>query len=252
MPSMTVLEMVQNILSSLDSDEVNSINDTLESVQIAKVIETTYYNIMSGRDWPHLYELFRLSPSGTSARPTHMSIPDGYMEMAWVKYNQITSDETKANFQTIPYKTPEDFFDYINSRDETLSTVDEITDPSGVVLKISNDVSPKYYTTFDGTTIVFDSYDSDLGVTLLESSTQCFGKKEPSFTISDTFVPDIPPSMFSYLLSEAKATCFLELKQMPHQKAEQNSITQRRRLSQDSWKVVGGITYSNYGRKGKK
>jgi len=35
---MTLLEMVQNILSDMDSEEINSISDSNEAEQIAKVI----------------------------------------------------------------------------------------------------------------------------------------------------------------------------------------------------------------------
>ena len=55
--------------------------------------------------------------------------------------------------------------------------------------------------------------------------------------------------MFSYLLNEAKSTAFLTLKQMANQKAEQQSVSQRRRMSQESWKITNGITFGNYGRK---
>jgi hypothetical protein len=39
---MTLLEMVQNILSDMDSEEINSLSDSNEAEQIAKVVENTY------------------------------------------------------------------------------------------------------------------------------------------------------------------------------------------------------------------
>lgn len=38
----TLLEMVQDILSEMDSDEVNSINDTVEAEQVATIIKNCY------------------------------------------------------------------------------------------------------------------------------------------------------------------------------------------------------------------
>jgi len=110
-------------------------------------------------------------------------------------------------------------------------------------------VAPTYYTSFDENYIVFDSYDSDVDTSLQNSKVQCYGKRYPTFTMSDAFTPDLPVQMFSYLLNEAKSTCFLTLKQAPNQKAEQHSITQRRRMSQEAWKISNGITYPDYGRK---
>lgn len=253
MPSMTVLDMVQKILSSMDGDEVNSINDTLEATQVAEVIETTYYNIVNGKDWPHLFEMFTLTPSGTTARPTHMSLPDSYQEIRWLKYNKRTSTDTKDMFLDVIYLEPKEFMEVVNPRDETLSTVDQITDDvSGVVIKIVNDTAPTYYTSFDHENLIFDSYDSGVENTLTAARTQCYGKKEPTFTVSDSFVPDLPTSMFSYLLNEAKAVAFVEVKQTQNPKAEQHSVTQRRRLSQDSWRLNGGIKYASFGRTSKK
>jgi len=45
----------------MDSDEVNSINDSVEALQVAQIIKTTYFNIIDGRDWPWLKELFKLT-----------------------------------------------------------------------------------------------------------------------------------------------------------------------------------------------
>ena len=38
---MTLLEMVQNILSDMDSEEINSLSDSNEAEQVALVIKTT-------------------------------------------------------------------------------------------------------------------------------------------------------------------------------------------------------------------
>ena len=36
-----LLEIVQNILSDMDSEEVNTISDTVEAMQVAQIVETT-------------------------------------------------------------------------------------------------------------------------------------------------------------------------------------------------------------------
>ena len=74
------------------------------------------------------------------------------------------------------------------------------------------------------------------------------GKRSIAFVLSDTFTPDLPIQMFTYLLNEAKSAAFLTLKQMANQKAEQISVSQRRRMSQDAFKIEKGIKYPNYGR----
>lgn len=249
MPSMTLLEIVVDILNDIDGDEVNSINDTVEAQQIAQVISTTYFNIMeNGRDWPHLEKMFQLE-AATAAKPVYMKLPDNIQEVKWVKYNKRTSTDTADKMALVVYKTPAEFMALLDGRVSDATTIDTISDDSGVSMNILNNTAPTYYTSFDNEYLVFDSYDSVVDTTnMVASKTQCFGKRSPTFTISDTAIPDLPGHMFQYLLAEAKATCFINYKQSQNPKAEQVSLTHKRRMSQDAWRVQKGITYPNYGR----
>lgn len=247
MPKLTLLEIVQDILNSLDSDEVDSINDTLEAQQVAQIVKTAYYNIIDGKDWANQYQLWQPSSSGTTTAPTKLKIPDTSIELLWIKYNKRTLSDTKDRYLGVTYKTPLEFLEILNNRDSSATNVDVITDV--VSLNIYNDIAPTYYTSFDDEYIIMDSYDGDVDSTLQNSKCQCYGKVQPTFTISDSFVPDLPIQAFSYLLNEAKSTAFVDLKQTTNPKADQHSISQRRRMSQDNWKLKKGITYPDYGRK---
>jgi len=249
MAKMTLLEMVQDIMSDMDSDEINSINDTVEALQVAQIIKSTYYNIIDGRDFPFLYETFQLESSGTNARPTHMGLPETIIDLKTINYNCRKLTDTKDKYKEILYKTPEDFLYILNQRNSSDSKVTTVTDTTGISLLIYNDRSPQYFTSFDDDNLVFDSYDRAVNTTLVAAKTQCHGKRSVAFTLLDTFTPDLPVQMFTYLLAEAKSTAFLTLKQMANQKAEQVSISQKRRMSQDAWRLKNGITYPNYGRK---
>ena len=255
MAKMTLLEMTQDILSDMDSDEVNSIATTSESLQIAQIIKTAYYNIIDGKDYPFLYEMFRMFTSGTLDRPTHMNLPDTVIDLSWIKYNSRLTSTAKDLYQKLEYKTPEEFMELVDSRDSKAANVKVVTDSArygtstGISLNILTDKPPQCYTSFDDESLVFDSYLSTLEDNLQNSQTQCWGKKSIPFIMEDSFTPELPVQMFSYLLSEAKSTCFLTLKQMANQKAEQTSVSQKRRMSQEAWRLKNGISYPNYGRK---
>ncbi len=246
---MTLLQIVQDILSDMNSDEVNSIDDTIEAQQVAQIVKSTYFNIIDGRDWPHLYQFFRLDASGSASRPTHMSLPDNALSIEYIKYNTKTATDTKDKYTKIVYKTPEEFMDIVDARDSSASRITQVTDPIGVYINIYNDTAPVYYTSFDNENIVMDAYNSGVDSTLQQAKTQCYGRIYPTWTATDSFTPDLPENSFSYLLNEAKSTCFLRIKEAPDQKAEQHSVTQRRRLSQEAWRVKKGINYPNFGRK---
>ena len=82
---MTLLEIVQDILNDMDSDPVNSINDTVEALQIAQTVKTTYNNIIDGRDWPWQYELFQFDALSSTAKPNYLKIPDTIISLEFVK-----------------------------------------------------------------------------------------------------------------------------------------------------------------------
>jgi hypothetical protein len=233
----------------MDSDEVSSINDTIEALQVAQIIKDTYYEMINSRDFDHLKQLFRFD-SAVAATPTHMSIPDNVQFVKWVKYNSRSTNSSSDNYKEITYLEPEEFVLKTNTRISTDSTVDTVTDPTGVELLINNDKHPVYYTSFDDEYVVFDAYDSTLESNLQQSMIQCYGSIEPTFSLTDTFVPDFPSKVFPGYLAEAKSTAFNALKQAANQKEEQKSRRQRRKMSRDMRRSEGGgIIYPDYGRK---
>jgi len=248
----TVLEITQDILSDMDSDTVNSITDSVESLQVAQIIKTTYFEIITEGEWPHLGQMFQVTASGDSSLPTHMTIPDNVQYVEWLKYDKRKASTDKAAYLDVEYKDPLEFVEHLNQRDSTNANVVSVSDPGGSTLLILNNTAPTYYTSFDNDVIVLDSFNAALESTTQSSKVQCYGYREPVFSILDTFVPDLPSKAFPYLMSEAKSVAFNTLKQSANQKEEQRSNRQRRRMSQDRWRVAGGITYPNYGRRSKK
>lgn len=78
--------MTQNVLSRMSSDEVNSISDTPESLQVANIIKNKYFDIVSRVQLPEHEQLIQLDPSLDSTSPVLMYIPDGIADLKWLKY----------------------------------------------------------------------------------------------------------------------------------------------------------------------
>src|SRR6266705_2351490 len=81
-----LLDLTQSILSSLSSDEVNSISDTTESLQVAEAIRTTYFNIITRIGLTKNTQLIQLNPSLDASTPVLMYVPDGTSRIEWLKY----------------------------------------------------------------------------------------------------------------------------------------------------------------------
>lgn len=247
----TLLEIVQEILSDMDSDEVNSIDDTVESQQVASIVRSAYMAIMSNRNWSHLRKLVNLVNSTTPAQPTHMYLESPIKEMVYVNYNCVKPDQPgRRIYQTMKWLEPDAFLRRQNALNSDLTNVDVIQDPTGIELLIRNDKNPEYFTSFDDNVLVFDSYLSSVENTIQSSKVQACAYIMPTWTHLDDAVPDLPDEAFTLLIEESKSRAMLRLKQVADQKSEQEARRQNQWLSRKQWRVNGGVKYPNYGRKG--
>lgn len=233
----TLLEMVQNILSAMDSDEVNSIGDTVEALQVAEVLKETYEEITVGTDIPGLEGLLSFDGIQDLDRPNVLKLSADTEKIDWLRYNS----------EPVEYMTPEAFVRRMHSinrsdMDNTL-LVDRIL--------IRTDAQPKFYTSFNDLELFFESYDKSVDTTLHESKTQAWGKKFASFRMEDSFIPLLPAPMFPRLLAEAKATCFVNFKQTANSKEEQKARRQLIRGQNDRYRAGSKSNFErlpNYGR----
>ena len=245
----SLLQIVQDTLNDLDSDYVNSIDDTVESQQVAQIARSCYNEMISNRNWPHLKKLVQLEASGSSTKPNYLKLPVGTKELIFLQYDKRKFGETKVQYKDVQYKEPDEFLRITNTRNNDNSNVSVITDFSGTPLLVFNDKAPEYWTSFDDEWLVFDAYDSLSETTLQKSKSQCMAYIEPVWETSDSFIPDLPEEAFAGFMEEVKSTAVMALKQMANEKAEQKATRQKRWLSRKAWRASGGIQYEDYGRK---
>lgn len=245
----TLLEIVQEILNDMDSDEVTSIDDTIEAQQVASIVQSCYYDIINTRNWPHIRKLIQLEASGDTNYPNYLRSPSNLKELVVLRYDKQKVGDTTTKYEEIKYLYPDQFLQLISGRASDASNVRTVNDFSGVELKIFNDTAPTYWTSFDDDYIVTDSYNNVLDTTLKKSKTQCVAYLVPTWDRSDDAYPDLPDEAFTSLIEESKSTAFFVLKQMSNQKAEQKAARHSRWLSRKAWRTKGGVRYENYGRK---
>lgn len=246
MSKLTLLEMTQDILEAMDSDEVNSISDTVESTQVAKAIITTYYELYAGLDTPSREGLIKLDSLADPDRPNYMKIPDSVRSIKWVRYNG----------NLINYVEPELFIEWSFQRMNDTGNTREIFDvDNSVPLWIFTDNDPTYWTTFDNKYIVFNGFDNTVDSTLAQAKTACWGQYDPVFEFNDdVYAPFLQGDDYPGLLAEAKSYCFINYKQVSNSKEEQKSKRQRVRHQNDSWRANQRKPYNgtpNYARRGR-
>ena len=209
MAKATLLEMVQDILSDADSDDVNSISDTVESQQCAKIIRDVHDQTVDLHDLEYLNTIKALTATGAST-PNVMERPSGFHTLEFVKYDKKTAASDPQNFEYVDYLAPDDFLELVHSRSTSDSTVTAVTLDSGLVIPVRNDKAPEYYTVMDqgSTELVFDSYNSALETNLQASKSLAYGTLRPSLTLSDSATMTLPEHLETLVKREARAMFF--------------------------------------------
>lgn len=247
---LTLLDICQDILNDLDSDEVNSIDDTIESLQVAQIVKSSYLAMMSKRNWPHLRRAVQLEAPTDTNRPTHMVLADEVKELTFVNYNKQKVGDADKSYMPVEYVEIDDFLRMSNMRRSSADNVLTVLDDSGIELLIITDKAPTYYTTFNDTTLVFDSYDVGVDTMLQASKVQAQGYVNPTWTMTDEHIPDLPSEAFQALQEEAKSRASIKLRQITDVSASAEAVKQDRWLAQKAWRVAGGQKWPNFGRRG--
>jgi len=249
--SKTLLEITEEILSDLSSDEISSIFDTAEATQVARTVISTYRDMMSDKEWPHLRRLATLTATA-GGRPTHFDVPDDIKMLDYVSYNNQKLGETRMDYQPVTEISPDDFLRFTQRRNSDAARTDIVTDTGGSLLLIDNDADPLYYTSFNDKEIVLDAYRASSGITALDPTRfQIMAYYQPSeMVLDDASVPFLPDEAIAALITEAKSYCWINYKQTENPKIEAAARIQKRYLSQKAKKVGQGNRRTDFGRHG--
>ena len=240
----SLLEMTKDILSALDSDDVNSLSDSVEALQIASIIKSTYYETIAPRYVPSTERLLKITAANDSNFPTTFSYADSVRSVTKLWYNVGTL--AAPEMRDLTYVSPEEFLNLTDPISETFVLVEEPY--SSVPIKIRTDQHPTYYTSFDDESIYCDSYDSTVDGTLQESKIRALGTVFPTFEIEDSFEPILSPQYFPYLEAEARSMCFEVLKGGTTPKVDQAARRQKAHIQNDKHRTAQPTGWSPYGR----
>lgn len=253
-----LLELTQSILASMDSDEVNSINDTVESYDIALLLRDVYYDICVELDLTAHETLFELEQSNDSSQPTLMYLPVNVSHLSWIKYDNKLSTETNSNYIEVKYWDFDDLLELQNTLKNMTTDVDEMTFCMGegneeFEIMYHTDRFPTKFTHIGNRLLIFDAVNEDEDTTLQKSKTMCGGLVYPTFTLEDTFTPDLDASQFPYYRNRAKVRAFAEKKQAENREAasearNQKILMQRRKTRIDEGPGLSTQTV-RYGRR---
>lgn len=252
----TLLEIVQEVLTSIDGDEVNSIGDTVEASSVVNVIKACFDAIVTTKEIRELQLPFTLTALG-STKPVLMERPEDIISVNWIKYDVREAGDPYPQWRNIEYLNLKDFLEYSQNLPGQLdvdmfgSFIQNING-SNITFYYRKDVAPRFYTTLDDKLILFDGYDSAVESSLQESKTTCFGTYNSEFQKTDGFVIPFDRKTTQQLIEDSKARASIELRQTQNPAAEKVARRLHVRSQFDDRQVGEQDSYEKrigYGRK---
>lgn len=230
---MTLLEMTQDILSAMTSDEVNSISDTVESMQVATLIKNLYYDVAVDLNLPEHQSLVELNASTDADKPVLMRVPSNVLRITDISYDiRGEQDDTVdlpdwKRLRFVPLPKFIEITQAYRSAESNIASMQVVSGGDTFEFIHRNDTMPTYYTSFDDYQLIFDSYDKEVDTTLQKSKTMCYGARYAEFEMRDDFIPPLDPTQFPYFFNRAKVRAFGEIKQQANQEAASEARRQK-------------------------
>lgn len=196
----TVLELVQDVLTEMGGDEVNSIEDTIEAGDVATIMRQVYAEMVDEFSLPSTKTLQALTGLGDPDLPNFMQIPDDVYNIEFIKYDCRTDASANKDYRELTYLAPNEFLTMVTSNPSTDTTNYQVVQwDANVPMVINKVTSPTYWTTFDDNYIVFDSYNSAVDDTLQSSKSIIYSETRPAFYVEDNFTPELPENLENVL-----------------------------------------------------
>lgn len=231
-----VLDVVQSVLSAMNSDQVSTIGETLESEQVALAAQEVYEWMaidMRPRSFERLGQLGALSDL---AHPVLMQLEDGVTDITRLRYYSEQSDGS-MQYKDVTYEPLDVFLDNQFKINTARDYVDTMTLDNGTIVPFYNDRDPTRYTVFDDNVVMFDAIDKSLDSTLQNNKTSVVTFSVPSWQMTDNWEIPFPDDLFPTYLQELKTTVFPEQKEIGASIHQHRGGVGRRRFN-----VLGSVT----------
>lgn len=207
----TLLDVVNFYADATDGFRVSTIDDGLESQQVAAIAEKVFHDLNNDLFENSLNErLIQLESLADSTKPNYMKLPTEVLRPrdGVIMYNKATGSEV-LNLQPVYWKDPVEFLIDVGPVDSDTPNTQTVTDFGGYKFNIYNNKQPSCYTSFDDEHIVFDSFDSAEDSVLQASKSGVVVSIQRTFSRDDAYVIDFPewfhPTYLNSVIAEASA-----------------------------------------------
>lgn len=247
MSNITLGNLTKQILSDIGYDTVSNISETEDSLQVARIVRSTYQEMIARFKLPVERALFQLDATGT-ATPTTLVLPSNIGRMDIFNYDKRESFSDPIEYLEVEWCEPHVFLDRANKLSTVDSNVVATVLPSGVTIHITNDAHPSYWTSFDNKNIICNSYLATVDDNLQNSKCQCYGEVDNTVSLEDDAVIPLDNKLEPLLLNTARAKASQWLKQVRDTKSEDMQRRLENKATDEHDRQGGPWRYPGYGR----
>lgn len=200
----TLLELVQEVSRHIGDKERFGLDEDLRVNDIANICISTLEGLCTRHQWEFLRD--RLLVPTTVTNKVVVTLPVTAVRVNKVKYKIGTT------LTDMCYILPEDFLMMTATQADNTEAV---AVAGGGQVYVKTNAAPRYYTSFDEKSIVFDAYDGAVSGGIVAASVLVWadveldtaGAREAGLP-KESWVPDIPVRLFSLWLWESVAACY--------------------------------------------
>lgn len=251
MAKRTILQLVQQLGEAIGSDEIDTLNETIEASEIATILEQTVTEIISRKRWEFLKDRVRQldARAGGSTQLNTLVIPDDVTRINCVRYRD-TNNTNVTTFLDVTYMQPCEFIQFVQARDSADTNITAIANDDGVLINVLTDNTPTRWTSFDEENITFDAYDASVGTGNLIADSVIIADIVPVIDYTDpTATLKVPERMESLIFNEALSYSNYRLRQTRDPKADLVAARQHRSLREQEHKTNKDEKVLNHGRR---
>ena len=192
---LTLLQIVQDMLSSTDSENVSSVGETEDAGMCVNIANREFEKLISKYRWRHTRAFGKLD---TTSNNHEMKVPTTAIA--------IVHDPVYYKNDRVYYMEPDRFLAYTIERNTSESNITEVNH-----VKVYTDRNPQHYTSFDDETLVFDAYPTASGLVSDDFDVILYTHPTSRLTSDGEFF-DLPPQAYSALVERCVSVAMLEIK----------------------------------------
>lgn len=251
MAKKSILQLVQELGEGIGSDEIDSLDETIEATEIATILEQTVTEVISRKRWEFIKDRVRQLDAidGASTQLNTLNIPSDVTRVNCLRYKD-TNNTDVTTFIDVMYMQPCEFIEFVQSRNSADDNITAIANSDGVLINVLTDNAPTRWTSFDEEVITFDAYDSTVSTGNLAADSVIIADIVPVIDYTDpTATLKVPERMETLIFNEALSTCNYRLRQTRDPRADRIARRQHISLRENEHITNKDIMEKTYGRR---